>query len=156
MPSHFRVCVPLALGLVVAATSVASAQGIEEPRIPLTTAVTELTRFRAEYSDNLTRRDVKALVAMYEPDAIVVRADAMTITGKAALEAWLTERTVDIQSGTLKSDTLRVFGNTAIDVGATTITRKGGGQTVTRYLVVFRRGTKDWKIFRVALIAKGE
>jgi ketosteroid isomerase-like protein len=155
MPSRFPVCIPLALGLVLAAPSVARAQGIpDEPRVPLQTAVTELTRFRAEYSDNLTRRDVKALVAMYEPDAIVVRADATTISGTAALEAWLTERTVDIQSGTVKSDTLRVFGNTAIDVGATTIARKGGGETVTRYLIVLRRGMKDWKVFRVALVAK--
>ncbi len=156
MPYRSRACVPLALGLVLAATSAASAQGIsEEPHVPLQTAVTELTRFRAEYADNLKRQDVKALVAMYLPDAIVIRADATTITGKDAIQTWLTERTMNLQSATVTSDTLRVFGNTAVDVGTTAITLKGGGQTVTRYLAVFSRGMKDWKVLRVALVAQG-
>jgi ketosteroid isomerase-like protein len=156
MSSRFHVCVPLALGLVLATTSVASAQGIEEPRIPLTTAVTELTRFRAEYSDNLGRKDVKALAGMYSPDAIVIRADATTITGPDAIQAWLAERTQKAESATVTSDSLRVFGNTAVDVGTTTVVLQGGGTTVTRYLAVFRRGMKDWKLLRVALVAQRE
>ena len=130
----------------------ASAQ-IEEPRIPLQTAIDELNRFRAEYADNLSRKDVAALVAMYSPDAIVIRADANTAMDRDAIRAWLVERTQKSQSATVTSDSLRAFGNTAVDVGTTTIVRQGGEQTVSRYLAVFRRRMRDWKIVRVALVA---
>jgi ketosteroid isomerase-like protein len=156
MPSRFRACVPLALGLVLATTSVASAQGVEEPHVPLQTAITELNRFRAEYADNLGRKDVAALVAMYLPDAIVIRPDATTIMGRDAIRAWLVERTQKAQSATVTSDTLRVFGNTALDVGTTTVVQQGGEQTATRYLAVFRRGIQSWKLVRVALVAQAK
>ena len=53
---------------------------------------------------------------------------------------------------TITSDTLRVVGHTAWDIGTTKSEESGGGEHVSHYLVVLRRGLKEWKINSLALV----
>jgi hypothetical protein len=50
------------------------------------------------------------------------------------------------------SDTVRVFGNTAYDVGTVRTSRSGGDEDVGHYLVVLRRGLKVWNINSLAVV----
>ena len=143
---------PLVTALALVATSVATAQGIEAPRIPLRTAIREINTLRAEYASLYNKKDVTALTAMYLPDALVIRPDGSTVLGRAAIGQGLAEDAPGWSQITLASDTLRVFGNTAWDVGSMSSQGSGGDASVSRYLVVLRRGLQEWKISSVALV----
>jgi hypothetical protein len=52
---------------------------------------------------------------------------------------------------TLSSDTTRVFGNTAWDVGSMSSVGPDGERS-QRYLVVLRRGIQTWQISSVAVV----
>jgi hypothetical protein len=49
--------------------SVTTGQGIEKPRVPLRTALNEISAFREEYIQAYNNKDAAALVGMYAPDA---------------------------------------------------------------------------------------
>jgi ketosteroid isomerase-like protein len=150
---HTRFRLPLLVALLSVAPHVARAQGIEEPRIPLRTAINEITSFRSEYEAAINRKDVKALTAMYAPDAVELRPDGSTLLGQEAIGKALAEEAPNWGQMTLSSDTLRVFGHTAWDMGTLTSQRADGGKDVTHYLVVLRRGMKDWKLSSLAVVA---
>ena len=139
---------PLALVLTLGPT-VASAQ-IEEPRIPLQTKLSELNRFRTEYAEAFNRKDAAALAAMYAQDAIINDADGTSIMGGEKIQQFLTQGASQFPHMVIVSDSLAVYGNTAIDVGTTKLHPSAGGEKVTRYLVVLRRGMNGWKLIRVA------
>src|SRR4051812_32011388 len=113
-----RPSLPFLAALVLAATSPAAAQGIESPRVPLRTAIRELTARRTEYAVLYNKKDVAALTAMYLPDAVVVRDDGSTLVGQAAIGKALAGDASGWQQISISSDTMRVFGNTAWDVGS--------------------------------------
>jgi hypothetical protein len=52
----------------------------------------------------------------------------------------------------IASDTVRVFGNTAVDVGTVRTSLSDGGEDVGHYLVVLRRGVKVWKVNSLAVV----
>jgi ketosteroid isomerase-like protein len=149
---RFRSSLPLVATLAVIATSSATAQGVEYPRVPLRTAMKEINTIRSEYADLYNRKDAAALTAMYLPDAVVVRGDGSTLLGREAIGKALAEDAAGWKQVTLSSDTTRVFGNTAWDVGS----MSGGGSdsesSANRYLVVLRRGVQGWKISSVAVV----
>ncbi|HUR95876.1 MAG TPA: DUF4440 domain-containing protein, partial [Gemmatimonadales bacterium] len=130
----------------------AAAQGVESPRVPLRTAIKEINTIRSEYADLYNRKDATALTAMYLPDAVVVRGDGSTLLGQAAIGKALNEESAGWKHITLSSDTMRVFGNTAWDVGSMTSGGSGGEGGSSRYLVVLRRGIDRWKISSVAVV----
>jgi ketosteroid isomerase-like protein len=142
----------LAASLALIATSPASAQGIETPRVPVRTAIKEINTLRAEYTDGLNKKDVAGLTAMYLPDAVVVRADGTTLVGRAAIGQSLTEQAPSWGQASISSDTMRVFGNTAWDVGTMHTHGADGAEGASRYLVVLRRGVLAWRISSVALV----
>jgi ketosteroid isomerase-like protein len=141
---------PASLALVV--TSLANAQGIETPRVPVRTAIKEINTLRAEYTDGLNNKAVAPLTAMYLPDAVMVQADGATLVGREAIGRYLADQAPSWGQTTISSDTMRVFGNTAWDVG--TMSRRGsdGAVSASRYLVVLRRGVQTWQISSVALV----
>jgi hypothetical protein len=47
---------------------------------------------------------------------------------------------------------VRVFGNTAVDVGTVRMSGSEGHEDVSHYLVVLRRGVKAWKINSLAIV----
>jgi ketosteroid isomerase-like protein len=143
---------PVLATLGLLATSPAAAQGVEYPRVSLRTAINELTTVRATYADLYNKKDAAALTAMYLPDAVLILADGSTVMGQAAIGRALGEQAASWKPITLSSDTTRVFGNTAWDVGSMSSGGAVGEGGVNRYLVVLRRGLEGWKISSVAVV----
>jgi uncharacterized protein (TIGR02246 family) len=137
----------LALAL---APTVAMAQ-IEEPRIPLQTKLTELTRFRVEYAENFNKKDVPALVAMWSDDAIMTDFDGKSYKGRDQIRQWYTQGAPTFPHLVIESDSLAIYGNTAVDFGTSKMHPTGGAEQVARYLVVLRRGMNGWRVVRAAI-----
>jgi uncharacterized protein (TIGR02246 family) len=149
---HIRPWLPLMMSLAVMLPNVADGQGIEQPRVPLRTALDELRVLREAYSDAFNKKDAATLVDMYAPDAIVIRGDGTMLTGREAIQK-------SIEAGpwskmSIASDTVRVFGNTAYDVGTVRTSGSEGDEDVSHYLVVLRRGVKVWRISSLAAVPK--
>jgi ketosteroid isomerase-like protein len=142
----------LAASLALIATSLASAQGIEAPRVPLRTAIKEINTLRAEYTDGYNKKDVAGLTAMYLPDAVVVQGDGTTLVGRAAIGQSLAEQAPKWGQASISSDTMRVFGNTAWDVGTMETEGPDSAKSTSHYLVVLRRGVQAWRISSVAIV----
>jgi ketosteroid isomerase-like protein len=153
--SHRRSSLSLVAALALFGASPAIAQGVEAPRVPLRTAIKEINTVRSEYADLYNRKDAAALTAMYLLDAVLVRGDGSTLVGQEAIGKALGEEAAGWRQLTLASDTMRVFGNTAWDVGSMTSTGSDGETSVSRYLVVLRRGVQSWKISSVAVVPEG-
>ncbi|HKU61355.1 MAG TPA: nuclear transport factor 2 family protein [Gemmatimonadales bacterium] len=149
---RFRFSLLLAAALALVSTSSASGQGVEQPRVPLRTAIKEINTLRSQYMDLYNKKDTAALTAMYLPDAVLIGDDGSTLVGQTAIGKSMQEDAASWSQITLTSDTTRVFGNTAWDVGSMTSARADGTPSVSRYLVVLRRGLQDWKISSVAVV----
>lgn len=144
--------VPLLLTLGLATPSVIAAQGVEEPRIPLRTALMELNTLRTEYSDAFNRKDGAALAGVYASDAVFIDADGAKLVGNDAIREYMIARSEKGGHMVIASDTVRVYGNTAVDMGTVTIHPEGGGEDVAHYMTVSRRSMTGWKIVSVALV----
>ena len=147
---RFRAWLPLMLSFAFLLPNVANGQGIERPRVPVRTALDELRVLRAAYSEAFNNKDTATLVDMYAPDAILIRGDGTMLKGKEAIRK-------SIEAGpwskmSIASDTVRVFGNTAYDVGTVRTSDSGGDEEVSHYLVVLRRGVKAWTISSLAAV----
>jgi uncharacterized protein (TIGR02246 family) len=140
----------LAVSLAVLTPCVASAQGIEKPRVPIRTALDEIAHVRASYATAFESKDAATLATMYSPNAIVIEADGSVSKGRDAIRKHIEDG--GFGKLTIDSDTTSVFGNTAMDVGTSTVADKNGKENTSHYLVVLRRGIKDWSIIRLALV----
>ena len=132
------------------APTVALAQ-IEEPRIPLQTKMTELNRFRVEYAEYWNKKDVPSLVAMWSDDVVFYDVDGQSYRGRDQVRKWYTDRSASMPHLVLESDSMTVYGNTAVDMGTSKMHPAGGGEQVARYLVVLRRNMNGWKLVRAAI-----
>jgi uncharacterized protein (TIGR02246 family) len=151
-PSCFRSWLSLAVLLVFVAPSVAGGQGIPPGAPKLRTARDEIKNFREAYAEAFNNKDSTTVANMYAPDAIVIQADGTVLVGKDAIRKAIVADAPKWPQMTITSDTLRVVGNTAWDVGTTRSQPSGGGEEVSHYLVVLRRGAKYWKVSRVAVV----
>ncbi len=149
---RFRAWLPLMVSLAFLLPNLANGQGIERPRVPVRTALAEIRTFRAAYADAFNKKDSASVAAMYAPDAIVIQGDGNVLVGNDAIRKELATDASTWQQMTITSDTVRVFGNTAFDVGTTRSQRSAGGEEVSHYLVVLRRGITDWKIKGLAVV----
>ena len=147
-----RASLSLVAALAFVGTSVVSAQGVEAPRVPVRTAMNEINTLRAEYADGVNKKATGALTAMYLPDAILIRPDGSTLVGRTAIGASLAEQAPGWGTTTISSDTVRVYGNTAWDVGTMSSQGSDGAVSTSRYLVVLRRGVQQWQIASVAVV----
>jgi ketosteroid isomerase-like protein len=87
------------------------------------------------------------VVSFYAPDAVVIRGDGQVLKGQEEIRTSFVEGpgadTARLaRKLSIESDTVRVFGNTAWDVGTSRTSRAGSAEEVSRYLVIFRRGLK--------------
>lgn len=144
--------VPLMLALGLTAPAVAAAQGIEEPRIPLRTALAELGTLRTEYVEAFNAKNATAVADMYASDAIYVDRDGAMTVGDSAIRAGITEAAPEWPHAVIASENVQVYGNTAIDVGTWTEHPAGGGETVLRYMSVTRRSMNGWRIVRLSVV----
>ena len=150
-PSRFRHAVPLVLALSLAGTA-AAAQGVETPHIPLRTAIDELNTTRSTYAEAYNAKNSAAVAAMYLDEALVIRPDGSQIMGAKAIGDAMKEEAPNWPHMVLTSDTVRVYGGTALDFGTVTTHAKSGEESVSHYLAVLRRGLKGWKIAAVAQV----
>jgi uncharacterized protein (TIGR02246 family) len=141
----------LALG-----SSLASAQGIERPRVPIRKARDELRIFREAYEDAYKHKDTVAVADMYTPDAVVIQGNGNVVMGHAAIQKTIANNAPKWTQITITSDTLRIVGNTAWDVGTTHMQGAEGGEQVFHYLTVYRRGIKAWRIDRLAIVPESK
>src|SRR5690348_11386488 len=144
----------LAVLLVTFAPAVALGQGIKRPTTPVRTARDELRAFREEYAEAYNKKDSTAVANMYAKDAIVIQPNGNVLVGQAAIRQAIDERAPKWGQLTLTSDSLRVIGSTAVDVGTARVQLSEGGEQVSHYLSVLRRGLKSWTIARVAQVAE--
>jgi uncharacterized protein (TIGR02246 family) len=147
---RFRAWLPLMVSLALFLPNVVIGQGIERNRVPLRTALDEIRVLREAYAEAFNKKDTATLVGMYAPDAIVIRGDGTMLTGKEAIQNSLEAGPWSKMS--IASDTVRVFGNTAYDVGTVRTSPSGGDEEVSHYLVVLRRGMRFWKINSLAAV----
>jgi uncharacterized protein (TIGR02246 family) len=147
---RFRAWLPLVVSLACLLPTLANGQGIERPRVPLRTALDELRDLRESYAEAFNKKDTGTVVNMYEPDAIVIQGDGTVLSGREAIRKGLEGS--KWPKLTITSDSVRVFGNTAVDVGTVRASPAEGGENVSHYLVVLRRGLKQWKVLRLASV----
>jgi ketosteroid isomerase-like protein len=151
-PFRFSSWLPLAVLLVSVLPSVASAQGIKKGARPLQTARGEIKDFREAYAKAYNEKDSTTVADMYAPDAILIEGDGTVLVGQDAIRKEVAADAARWPQMTITSDTLRVVGSTAWDVGTTHSQRSGGGDDVSHYLVILRRGMTSWKINRLAVV----
>jgi ketosteroid isomerase-like protein len=144
----YRRAIPLVLAASVLVPSIAAGQGIESPRIPLRTALNDISTLRTAYVDAFNGKDSKALLALYADDAIAVNNEGI-MKGKAAIAKGMGDA-ANWPHAVLKSDSVRVYGSTAVDVGTWTTHPAEGGEVVAHYLVVLRHDISGWKLSYVA------
>lgn len=147
MSLRVRSAAALLFVLTAIAPTVVRAQ-IEEGRVPLQTAMSELFRFRESYGESYNRKDFAAITAMFDTSAVVIQSNGTVLKGRAAIGNSFT--TGAQPHMVIESDSVRVFGNTAIDYGTIKLHPNGASEIVARYLVVLRRGFNEWKLVYVA------
>lgn len=143
--SRFLVLAGFAVSAAV--PTLAHAQ-IDSGMVPLRTAISELNSLRTQYAEMYNKKDVAGLVATYDPGAIAVMSNGTVLMGSDAIRKSLTTDAPNFPHLVIKSDTMRVFGNTAIDEGTLTMHPSSGGEMVERYLVVLRRNMNGWHLIR--------
>ena len=144
----YRRAVPVVLAATVLVPSIAAGQGIETPRIPLRTALNDIATLRSSYVDAFNGKDSKALMNLYSDDAIVVTSEGVS-TGKDAIAKGMGDAG-NWPHAVVKSDSVRVYGATAVDVGTWTTHPAEGGEMKSHYLVVLRHDMNGWKVAYVA------
>jgi uncharacterized protein (TIGR02246 family) len=146
---RFRAWLPCVVSLAFLLPNVAAGQGIERPRVPIRKALDEIRVLRGVYSDAFNKKDVATLADVYAGDAIVIRGDGTVLTGREAIQKSLEAGPWGKMS--ITSDTVRVFGNTAYDVGTVTVNSEGH-EDISHYLVVLRRGVNVWRVSSLAAV----
>ena len=88
---------------------------------------------------------------MYDSTAIVIAGNGAVAVGKGAVANAMAAAAPTWAHVVLTSDSMAVYGNTAVDQGTARYHPAGSAEVVERYLVVLRRGMQEWKIVRVAI-----
>ena len=152
MASRLRTSVAVLAVLAFAGPTLAVAQGVEAPRLPLRTALDELRTLRAAYADAFNSKDAAAVAALYAPDALLITDEGVVVSGGEAIAKAFTAGAQSWPHMVIESDSVKVFGNTAVDVGTVRRHPEGGAEMQSRYLVVLRRNMQNWKIVSVASV----
>ena len=151
-----RILFRAALSFVFAAVAlptVVSAQGVPADRARLRTALSDIATLRTAYVDAFNQKDAKALAAFYTADGILIQPDGNLIQGREALAKAMADSAPQWPHAVIKSDTTRVYGSTAVDMGTWTEHPTGGGERVARYVTMLRRDMSGWKIAHVVVVA---
>jgi uncharacterized protein (TIGR02246 family) len=151
-PNCFRSPFFLAVLVLSVAPPIAAGQGIKPGAPALRTARDELREFREAYAAAYKAKDTVTVAGMYTPNAIVIQGDGTVLVGKDAIGKAIAADAPTLTQLTITSDTMRVVGNTAWDVGTAHRELTAGGEQVVHYLSVLRRGSKSWKLDRLALV----
>ena len=149
LSSFYRAAAPLVL--LMSAGSGLAAQGVVEPHTPLSTVINALNTLRSNYQDAFNDGNASAVAAMYTSDAIAITPQGKVLMGRDAIRENVAGQAKAGAQVTITTDSVRVMGNTAVDVGKVMM----GGKTY-HYLVVLRHGPSGWKLFRAADVAEAD
>ena len=144
-----RTALLLAFALVAPATVRAQ---IDSGRVPLKTALSELSTFRAAYADFYNKKDAAGLATMYAPNAHSLLSDGTVLSGVAAIKEYSTKMASSFPHIVITPGSTVVFGNTAVEDGTLTYHPASGPTLVEHYHVVLRRGMKDWALLHTAAV----
>jgi len=147
--SWFRPVLPV---ILLALPGVGTAQGVAPGRVPLRTALADLATLRTEYADAFNKKDAAAVTAMYANDAVLIFPDGTMLSGRSEIGKRMSDDAKTWPHAVIKSDTVRVYGATAVDIGQWITHPAEGGETSLRYVTVSRRGMNGWKIEHVVLV----
>jgi ketosteroid isomerase-like protein len=147
-PSRYQRIVSIVLALVAASPVAAAAQGVE-PHLPLRTVIDELNSTRAKYAEAYNAKNAEAVAAFYLPEAIVIDDKGTQTMGAKAIGEMMKKDAPTWPHMVLTSDTVRVYGATALDFGTVKTHPEEGGEHVSHYLAVLRKGLKGWKLAAV-------
>jgi uncharacterized protein (TIGR02246 family) len=154
MTTAFGLRRELSLGVLVlcAVPVIALGQGIPKETTRLRTSLDEIRAFRETYVEAYNKKDTVAVANMYNPNAVVIQGNGNVLVGRDAIQRAIATNAPNWTELAITSDTLRVVGKTAWDVGTSRTRGSEGGEQVYHYLSVLRRGTSSWKIERLALV----
>lgn len=144
--------VTLALAVAVSTPAVVAAQGIPANAPALRTAMSDLATLRATYVDAFNKKDAAAVTALYADDAVVISEDGSLMNGSLEIGAAMAAEAPTWPHAVIESDTTRVYGSTAVDLGTWTAHPADGGEMKFRYVTMLRRGLGGWKITHVSLV----
>ncbi|MEO5825586.1 MAG: nuclear transport factor 2 family protein [Gemmatimonadales bacterium] len=139
------------LALLAVAPMALQAQ-IAPDRVRLRTALADIGTLRTEYAEAWNKKDAAAIAKMYTKDAVAMNADGSVLNGYDAILGAMKAGAAEFPHLVITSDTVQVFGATAIDQGTLTKHPAGGGETKERYMVVLRRDMNGWKLYRVTAV----
>jgi len=119
---------------------------------PSGSAVGQIRRVETAYAEAFNRKDTSTVTSMYARDAIFIRGDGSVLVGQDTIRKMIATEAPHWPKITIQAESTRVNGQTAWESG--TVRFKGGRPTeeVDRYLIVFRRGPKAWKINSLAVV----
>jgi uncharacterized protein (TIGR02246 family) len=146
---------PMSRALLLALMLVPSAvfaQGVAADRARLRTALDDLRALRTEYVEAFNKKDAATVTALYADDAILIQADGAMLVGSEAIGKAMADSASTWPHAVIASDTTRVYGSTAVDVGTWTVHPTGGAEQRARYTTVLRRGMRGWKITHVVVM----
>jgi ketosteroid isomerase-like protein len=105
-----------------------------------------LNKLAAEFAAAFNGQDAAKVAAFYTEDAVVMSANRPMIKGRPNIEADLKRDFKDgVANLQLKPMESSVMGDFAFEAGTSTVTVKGK-PVPGKYLTLFRRVGKDWKI----------
>ena len=144
--------VSLLLALAVATPAALAAQGIPANAPALRTSLSDLATLRSTYVDAFNKKDAAAVTALYADDAVVILEDGQMLNGGLEIRSAMAEEAPTWPHAVIESDTTRVYGGTAVDLGTWTVHPTDGGELKFRYVTILRRGIGGWKITHVSLV----
>jgi ketosteroid isomerase-like protein len=98
-----------------------------------------------ELGARLAAGDAKGMAALYTKSAVLMAPDVKACKGaKAIANYWNSIIAMGIKSASLRTVDLEQHGTTAIERGEATL--KGGTTIKAKYVVVWKREGKDWKL----------
>jgi uncharacterized protein (TIGR02246 family) len=141
----------LALVAGFSVPTIASGQGIPAAHIPVSTTLGDIAKLRTAYGEAWNAKDAKAVNAMYTSDATAIDVDGSVVSGWKAIAKKNEDAAPNWPHTVITSQSVKLYGTTAVDVGTVAMHPKEGGEMMYHYLVVLRHGVNGWKLQDIAV-----
>jgi uncharacterized protein (TIGR02246 family) len=133
-----RLLMVVSVAAALGVTGIVHGQGKTDPA---------LNKLTAEFEAAFNAGDAARVASMYAEDAVVMPPNEPMVKGRSAIEAAL-KRDMAKEKVSLKLSPLHsaITGDSAHEAGTVTVTLPGGRTVNEKYVVIYRRVGKEWKI----------